>query len=230
MIWWKPANWLKLAHSVWIDQAWYREHIRPQLDDAQQRLRLNIQAILGNALIMIGLLGLLWGIANLSSLTINWARIATFMVGSTVLVPVLITFFSEFQKPTESVADNVIFGMIFNLIAIASGIGLGAEEGIPLSPVSDAILRMIVGLIIGISYGLHQAVARGMRWNLTTKRWETVVVACFFGLISGYLLDNLLSGILAIIPALIGVHYSNEWATRDLPEETTSTQKNNTSS
>jgi hypothetical protein len=214
--WWKPANWLKLAHSVWIDQAWYREHVRPKLDDAQQRLRFNIQAILGNTLIVVVLLGLLWGIANFSGLTVNWARLATFLVGSTILVPVLITFFSEFQTPTESVADNIIFGLIFNLIAIASALGLGSEDGIPLSPIADALLRMIVGLIIGASYGLHQGVARGMRWNLETRRWETVFVACFFGLVSGYLLDNLLSGILAIVPALIGVHYSNEWATRDL--------------
>ncbi len=218
MIWWHPTNWLKLAYSVWIDQAWYREHIRPNLDDAKQRLRLNIQAILGNALTMLVMLGLLWGLANLSGLTINWARIATFTIGSTLFVPLLITFFSEFQTPTESVADNVIFGLIFNLIAIASALGLGSEEGIPLSPMADALLRMVVGLIIGASYGLHQGVARGMRWNLETKRWETVFVACFFGLISGYLLDNFLSGLLAIIPALIGVHYSNEWATRDLSD------------
>jgi hypothetical protein len=162
IVWWQPTNWLKLIYSVWIDQAWYRAHIRPKLDDAQQRLRFNIQAILGNALIMLVLLGLLWGISNLSGLSVNWARIATFMVGSTVLAPILITFFSEFQTPTESVADNVIFGLIFNLIAIASALGLGSEEGIPLSPIADTILRMIVGLIIGASYGLHQGVARGM--------------------------------------------------------------------
>ena len=48
--WWWPGHWFHIVYSIWFDQAWYKENVKPQLKEEQRRRIVFFQAILGTAI------------------------------------------------------------------------------------------------------------------------------------------------------------------------------------
>ncbi|MDI7275103.1 MAG: hypothetical protein QME94_03910 [Anaerolineae bacterium] len=48
--WWSPLQWLRIACSAWVDQAWYWQNVRPHLRGRKQGWGLFGQAVLGATL------------------------------------------------------------------------------------------------------------------------------------------------------------------------------------
>lgn len=53
--WWRPDGWFRLIYGVWANQLWYWQHVRPSLDDPQQRKRIFVQAVLGTLAVTLAL-------------------------------------------------------------------------------------------------------------------------------------------------------------------------------
>ncbi len=68
--WWWPGQWLSIVYGVWLDQLWYWRHVRPSLE---KRWWLILpQAILGSALVALGL-ALAWGgLFSLLGRPVDW--------------------------------------------------------------------------------------------------------------------------------------------------------------
>ncbi len=213
--WWEPTGWLRLIQSVWFDQAWYWSNVWPFLKYRPQRWRFNVQAILGTVPSMLVLSGVVGGLLMLVGIPVNWIRMFLDMTLGVIFGQLAITGFSELGNPLESVADNVIFGPIFGIIAV-----FNTMRGLPTSSGWDIGIRLGFGLLIGIGYGMHQGVARGMKWNLENKTGEIIFISAFFGLLVSLILGNISSALFTALTAVLGIHFSNRWATRELPERT----------
>lgn len=70
--WWWPGQWLRIVYSIWFDQLWYWENIRPHLGDCRTGWKFFIQALLGTALSALFLVALAGSAIQLLGIQFEW--------------------------------------------------------------------------------------------------------------------------------------------------------------
>jgi hypothetical protein len=105
--WWWPGQWLRIVYSVWFDQMWYWQHVRPQLYGLRG-WRLFAQAMLGTLLFQLTL-AIVLGVFIGTILYMDWWLLAI-LIGISVLLGLLAGITNR--------AYGLVLGVVFtNLLA-----------------------------------------------------------------------------------------------------------------
>ena len=209
--WWRPDYWLRLLYLVWIDQLGYWIHVRPRLRRRRSRARLAIQIGLGDGLVIGSTLLLLeWVLARLGHPLAD-AEGATLVASGVIGIA-----FGELNPWAEPVVDAAIAGLGLYSISVVE---ILAQRG---QVVASWPHGFALGVVLGLCYGVREALSSGVRWRgwagMLRRGWVAAVVAAGLSLAASKRLDEAL---VTAVTMIGGAFLANRWATRQVRDEVT---------
>ena len=208
--WWWPGHWLRIVYSVWFDQLWYWENIRPCLSEKYASYKLLISGMFGS-LIVGSFLGLLINIliSQLGYKVTGWHLlimsifIIVIAIFSVAILLVALTSQAQIAKATSwclgsSVVLTTVSGSLLTLL---------------LSDIPVIILFLVFSLAIGLSISFGEGIGSGVKASLVRNSLLPVVFILFFVLLSRFTIGY---GLLLGLAYFLGVYLGGFWSTRQL--------------
>ncbi len=217
--WWWPGQWLRIVYSVWIDQAWYRKNVYPQLKDEQRKRKIFFQAILGTTIVTLTLSFILRYLLTTFSVQIDakWVLLGSFLG---IFGSVLFTG----TEGENKVIDGVILGTNLGVLgSLFLGLYVFFDGDIDWNLFGGMELWAgCLNLILGISYGLRERTVKHERPTLESHYLITAGLAIiltfiFFGMLDpdGILArEYIVLAFISILASVPGAYLGNRWAIR----------------
>jgi hypothetical protein len=208
--WWWPGQWLRIVYSIWLDQLWYWQNVRPQLYGLSG-WKLFVQAMLGTLLLQLTL-ALVLGIFIGTILYIDW-RLLGILTSISVLLGSLAGIINR--------ANGLVLGVVFTNLLTTLAVFQQSTSHSEVAQLVEQVDPVWGGIIVGgLSGGLGIGLVIGIQTGSKeiSKGLGTFLLAIMLAIT---FVNDLVTGITFAIFLTLGIYLGGLWSTRQVRDAET---------